>query len=1188
MSIIKRAFPFSIVLLLGLLMASVCPAQEFRGSISGVVSDASGASIAGAKIFVSEINTGTKAETVSDSSGHYTVPFLLPGDYEVTVNIAGFKEFIRKGLHLGAGETPAVDVKLEIGATQTTVEVTETVPLINSENASIGSAISTKEIEDLPSNGGTPMMVAEFAMGVTPMTQPSQVLPYTASGAASWSIAGSANQTNELLMDGVPNATWDGRQAYSPPQDAVQEVRVKAFDSDASYGHTGGGTANQILRSGTNQLAGSASWKNQPNNLVANDFFRNRTGLPVQLTHLNQYGVAAGGPLMVPKVVDGRNRVFWFFAFEGIKDSQPATTFMTVPTAAERTGDFSALLAVKNPGPTILYDPYTATQAAGSTTITRTPYAGNVIPANRINAIAKNYLQLFPMPNVTAGVREDGQNNFGSNAPSADGYTNELGRMDFNISENHRTYFNVRHTDYYQSKNDYFHNVSTGSNLSRSNWGGTLDHVYVVNPLNVLNVRLNFTRMFEDHSSPSAGFDPTSYGFPAYMGANSLYSQLPTMTFAGATAIPTLGFGSNANILPSQSLQLYGSLAMIRKQHSIRVGGDLRQYRLNYRAFGNSAGTFAFGNNNWVRQASNSSTTVTMGQDLAEMLLGLPTGGSYDLNASAMYSAYYGSLFVQDDWRVSRTLTVNAGVRYDHDFPYHEKWGRTVNGFAFDTASPLAAAAQAAYAKSPSALLPASQFDVNGGLTFASPQNSAIYENTSHLLSPRVGLAWSPERFHNKLAVRSGFAMFVQPIAISTLQVSGAYSTNPLSLQPGFSQTTQMVTTNDNNLTVANTLSDPFPGGAFTQPAGASAGLLTNAGQAVNFMNPQMKSPYSVRWNLSVQYQFAGNTVMEVAYIGNHSVHLPITYTQFNAIPAQYLSTSLVRDQPLIDSLTATVPNPFLGLQTSTSTTKTVATAQVLAPYPQFPQGQGSPGSSGIVMNDNSIGSSYYHSFNLRVQRRLSRGATLIGTYMWSKQIDATTWLNASDPVPEHRISPFFRPMRFSLASTYELPVGRGKKVNIQNRALNALAGGWLIAGTYSFQLGGPLTWLNGSTNNPGDYVYMGGDVNSQPRNVDGYAFDITRFDNKTADQFQYHIRTFASTFGNLRTDGINEFRGSLQKRFVFAEKRMLQLRFEVFNLMNHPVFAAANTTASNSAFGTISSMANKPRSAQLVAKLVF
>jgi len=282
------------------------------------------------------------------------------------------------------------------------------------------------------------------------------------------------------------------------------------------------------------------------------------------------------------------------------------------------------------------------------------------------------------------------------------------------------------------------------------------------------------------------------------------------------------------------------------------------------------------------------------------------------------------------------------------------------------------------------------------------------------------------------------------------------------------------------------------------------------------------------------------------------------------------------------------VPNPFRGFATSISTSSTITTAQLLSRYPEFVTGATSPGSSGIVMNDNSVGSSYYNSLNFRAQQRLSSGVSLIASFMYSKMIDQTTWLNDTDPTPERRISPFFRPLRFSVASTYALPFGHGRKFRVQSRLLDAVVGGWQIAGTYQFQLGGPLTWLNGSTNNPGDYVYLGGDLNSQPRNVDGYAFDITRFNNQTAAQYQYHIRTFATAFANVRGDGINNFDGSMLKKFQIRERSYVQIRAEIFNLLNHPVFAAPNNTASNSAFGTITAQANKARSMQFVARLVF
>src|SRR5882724_4259921 len=254
-------------------LAACLHAQEFRGTLSGNVSDPTGAQVLGAKVVATETHTGSKIETVSDSTGQYTIPFLLPGDYDIAVSKEGFKAALRKSVHVGSGDHPVIDVHLDLGNTTQTVEVTADASLLNSENASVGQAISTKEVEDLPLNGRTPLVYASLSMGVLATGQPSLIHPFDSGAAAGWSIGGTPSQTNEILIDGSPDATWDGRLAYSPPTDAVQEVRVKAFDSDASFGHTGGGTINQVLRSGTNGLHGSLYEFNQPNTLVANPWF---------------------------------------------------------------------------------------------------------------------------------------------------------------------------------------------------------------------------------------------------------------------------------------------------------------------------------------------------------------------------------------------------------------------------------------------------------------------------------------------------------------------------------------------------------------------------------------------------------------------------------------------------------------------------------------------------------------------------------------------------------------------------------------------------------------------------------------------------------------------------------------------------------------------------------------------------
>jgi Carboxypeptidase regulatory-like domain len=1155
------------------------PAQEFRGTISGSVTDPAGATVTGASVIVTEFQTGTRIQTVSDSSGQYTAPYLLPGDYEVVVRASGFKEAVRKGLHVGAGDHPVIDMKMEVGDTAQTVEVTGDVGLLNTENASLGQAITTKEVEDLPINGRTPMVLASLSLGVIGTGQPALIHPFDSGGAAGWSVGGAYAQTSELLVDGSPNATWDGRLAYSPPQDAVQEVRIKAFDTDAAFGHTGGGTLNQVMKGGTNTLHGSLWEFNQPNTLSANDFFNNAKGVNRPVTHYNQYGATVGGPVLIPKVFDGRNKLFWFFAWESLPDSQPNPFFTTVPTAAMKQGDLSLFLAADK---TQLYNPYSAVSA--NNVITRSPFPNNQIPTSLLNPIALNYLKFYPDPNVSP-TRPDGFQNFANSATTNDDYNNELGRIDYNMNDRNRLFFNIRRTGYSQVKNNFFNNASTGSILTRANWGSSLDEVFTVNPTNVVNVRFNFTRMAEAHDLPGTGYNPTDLGFPSYIAANSEYLQVPVIAFSSNSGFQNLG-ATGANNIPSQSFQLFTTWNSIKGNHSLKTGFDLRQYRLSTFTSGNSTGGFSFSGNSWVRQSSSSSSTVASGQDFASFLLGLPYTGSasvYDLNTFGSYYSYYGAVFLQDDWRIRRNLTINLGVRYDHDGPYHEKWGRTVTGYDNITSNPLAAAATLAYAKAPIPQLPVSDFKVIGGLTYPNSNDAAVYQSTSHLVSPRAGFSWSPDAFHGKTVIRGGFGMFVAPISIANLAINGAYSTNPVTNQQGFSQSTALTATNDNYLTPAATLSNPFPNG-FLRPSGSSLGLATYAGQAISFLNPNAQSPYALRWNIGFQQSLSKDLMLEVVYIGNHAVHLPVSVTQINGLPRQYLSTLPYRD-PNQTYLSNSVANPFSGLQTSQNTA-TTSVAQILARYPQFPvgdSGTGWNGGSGVLEQNLNVGSSYFDSLNLRVQKRASHGLSLTFNYIYSKLIESDSWLNASDARPEKRISPTDRPQRFITAISYEIPFPRG-----HSRFLNAAAGGWLINSIYTFQAGAPITWVNGSTTSPGDYVYLGGPLNVNSRQVNGTAFDTTVFDTKTADAFNYHLRTFPTAFANARADGINQFDASVLKRFSVSERSRFEFRFEVFNLMNHPVFAAPNTTATNAAFGTITATANRFRTIQLGGRFVF
>ncbi|MHB1022758.1 MAG: carboxypeptidase-like regulatory domain-containing protein [Acidobacteriaceae bacterium] len=1169
---------FKSILLWILLCAVPIPgfAQEFRGTISGTVTDPSTAAVVGVEVVATEVHTGTKVQTVTDGTGHYVLPFLLPGDYNVFVEATGFKRYVRQGVHLSSSAHVVADVALQIGSNSQSIKVTADAPLLDVADATIGQTITTKQVEDLPLDGRTPMMLAQLSIGVIATSNPSLVHPFDNNGAAAWSIGGTPSQTSEILLDGSPDMMWSGALAYSPPQDAVSEVTVKMFDTDAAYGHTNGGVANQVLKSGTNQIHGSAYEFTQVSALDGNTFFNNRNGKPRQVTHFNQYGLTAGGPFYLPKVYDGRNKLFWFFAFEKLNDSQPTTDITSVPTAAERNGDFSSLLALGSQYQ--IYNPYSATLSG--TTIHRQPFANNIIPQGMISPIAQAYMKYYPHPNI-AGT-SDGFDNYANNNTSVDNYDNELGRVDWNMSAQSHLFFDFRHNYRLQSKNNYFGNIATGVTLSRENWGSVLDEVYTFNPTTVMDVRGNWTYLREVHGSPSVGFDPTQLGFPSYVTSSSQHLQMPFIGFTGScgsqTSYQCLGDTGSA-LVPSSSYQIFSDVVKVIGNHTLKMGVDARQYRLDDIAYGNSVGSYTFGTN-WTSGPTSGSAVAPFGQDFAAFLLGLPSSGSYQLNARESLHSNYFAGFLQDDWRVSNTLTLNMGLRFDRDNPYIEKLGRVVNGFDATTASPIAAAAQAAYAANPIPQIPASSFAVNGGLTFATPGNGALYSQNSHLFSPRFGFSWSPARLKQSTVIRGGFAMFVSPVVVSNLSGNGNYSSTPIINQQGFSATTQFVSTLNNYLSPANTINDPYPSG-ISLPTGSSLGLATYLGQAISFFNPEMKDPYSLRWNLGFQRSLTANTVLEVDYVGNHALHIPIAVTQLNVIPRQYLSTLTIRDTAVINTLSATVANPFKNLLPGTSLNGSkVSVAQLLSPYPQFPNGEGST-SNGVLLQNNTIGNSYFNALDARVEHRLSHGLSVIGVYGFSKLIEADTYLNDTDLAAERRISPFDHSQHVVTAFTYHLPIGSGQRVNLQSPWANALGAGWTVNGIYTFQTGAPIYWSN-------DMVYNGQPLNLDRRATTGTAFNTAAFDTNSKDQFQYHVRTFPSTIASARQNGINNLDASLLKNFSFTERSYLQLRFEAFNAVNHPNFGAPNVTPTNKAFGEITSQTNLPRSIQLGARLVF
>ncbi|MFB3826960.1 MAG: carboxypeptidase regulatory-like domain-containing protein [Bryobacteraceae bacterium] len=1140
------------LLVCGALMAAAVSAQEFRGSITGRVIDPQQALVPGARIAAIQMETMAKAETVSTSDGQYTLPFLPPGTYRVTAEFQGFKKFAREGLRVSSNERISVDITMEVGATTDSVTVTAESPLLVTATASTGQVINERQIQNMPINGRTPLLLSQLSMGVIPTNNPQFIRPFDDGGPSTFSMGGAPAKNNELLLDGSPDFSVGNGLAYSPPVDSVEEVKVELFQADAAYGHSAGGTVNVVTKGGTNAFHGTAYEFNQVSALGATLFFTNSAGKKKSVSNYNQWGLTSGGPVYIPKIADGRNKLFFFFAYEGIKQNMPQSSFTTVPTEAERNGDLSALLKLGNAYQ--IYDPYSGVREGSR--VRRQPFANNVIPQARISPVAKAILPYYGLPNQPGNV--DGRNNyFVGNPAELNNFNNEMGRLDYNASARHKIMFNMRYNERMSDQLKTFDNNATGVYLNTINWGATVDNVYTLTPTTVLDVRMNWLRNADYRGGYTHGFDFTTLGFPSHLLKEADSVVFPRMR---VDSFQTLGTDNGGGVFqPYDSFQLFAGVNKTAGRHSFKFGADTRMIRQNKVNYNHSTGEYVF-STNWTRGPLDNAPGSSIGQDWAAFLLGLPTSGSWDHNAAEASQNVYLSFYLQDDFRVKSNLTLNLGLRVEQELPTTERFNRSTNGFDFTTPSPISAAAAAAYAKNPIPELAVSQFKTLGGLLFASERNRRLFTTPSAAWGPRFGFSWTPGALGGKTVFRGGMGMMYSPLNRQGTGID----------QTGFSARTPLVASLDSWLTPNATLSNPFPGGILKQ-RGSADGLATYLGNSVGYFSPSVRNAYSLRFNFDIQRELPGNMVLEVGYVHNHSLHMGVD-RQRNAVPAQFLSTSPVRDAAVINRNTASVANPFAGLIGSTSLDgSTVSRTQLLRPYPHF---------TGLTERTAPVGSSYFDSLQVRVEKRFSHGIQFLANYQFSKLIEQRTFLNDTDLRPEKRVAGDDRPQRLVASVNWELPFGRGRAIGSDiNRVWNRFVSGWTVNSIYTIQPGPPLSW--------GNVIYYGGDLNLNPRRL-ANAFDTTRFNRVSAEQLSQNLRTFPTYFGNLRRDGVNSMDFSAVKNNAITERINLQLRCEFFNFLNHPNFSAPNLSPTNSNFGRITGQANLARSTQLALRLVW
>ena len=1159
-----------IVLMLALAaVSSAALAQDFRGAITGRITDSSNARMPGVTVVATNVETNVAQTTVTNSEGDYTVLYLNPGTYTVTAELSGFKKLARNNLQVRVGEKLGVDFTLEVGAMAETVQVSAEAPVLTTTSGSTGQTISEKTIAMMPLSDGNPFALARLAPGIAYNGDLKFSRPFD-NGGTSGIVTGGAPGGNEFSLDGSPNMANGRRVAFVPPAGAVQEFKVETASFDAGSGHTAGATVNVTLKSGTNNLKGSAYTYYRSDKLAETDFFIKKNNADKPELGYNRPGFTLGGPIV-------HDKTFFFAAVEWLYDRFPEPLSQTVPTEAMRNGDFSALLAQGIQ----LYDPLSA-QISSGTSVVRQPFDGNIIPLNRINPIAQKVLSYYPLPNQPGDA--GGRNNFFYENPRTDDFYSVSTRFDHAIGANQRLMARYTRNDRRESRNAQLGTVNgvvpTGNFLFRKNDGVTVDHTWTQTNTSVWEFRGGWQQFREPNVRQHEGqFDPASLGFSPSVAA----------LFGGANYFPFFDFDTLSdigdNLAGNTTHTIYSFQPTYTKlvgDHSVRAGYDLRNYREFGANPGRQAGEYVMRNANAFTRQTNSSAAQNF-QDLATFLTGFPTAGTIDINAERNNYQWYHAVFVQDDWKLTNKLTLNLGLRYDYEGAPTEQNNANTRGFDPAAILSLTAAAEAAYAARPD-VIPPSQWHARGGLGFASGDTPGIYNPDRNNIQPRVGFAY---RWNEKTVIRGGWGLYTSPFVFS----------NGIN-QMGYSQSTPFTASQNNGLTFLSTLSNPYPSGVLP-PVGNSLGPNTFLGQSfstsptrvapVDFQNAQLS-----RYLVNVQRELPAQWLLEVGYAGSHGYNLT-TNEELNAIPAQYLSSSQARDQPNIDFLAALVANPFAGgLLPTGFTAATVARSQLLRPFPQF--------NNVPIYGDE--GTSQYDSAQMKIEKRFTHGYSIIGTYTFSHFTERVFRLNPTDPGFENRLARDDVPHRVTTSLLYELPFGHGHSWGGNaSGVVNGLIGGWSVNAIGQFQSGRPLDFESRN-------IYFNGDVNAlkakYTSDSDAPVFDISGFyfhdalvqtngvddpakqRTDTRIRLVNNLRYFPSRVDGLRSPFLKLWDISIVKQVPLSGRMRAQFNIEFLNAFNVVVFNDANTDPTNADFGKVTSQNNLPRDIQLAAKIVW
>ncbi len=1125
------------ITVLAIFATSSSPAQTITGTILGTVTDPAGAAVPSAEVSVTSRETNQVARVLTNDRGYFEATYLRPGTYDVRVAAQGFKAIERTNIALQVESRLRLDFKLEVGDVSTTVSVTGEAPLIEASTASLGQVITSRTIGELPIRGRNVFDLVGLSPGVQVNPRAMGDVASTGSNAAPLfvlsdiSINGGRYRSNDFTLDGVSVVLPENNNyAVAPTPDGTQEFKVQTNSYGPEFGRSGGGVINVVTKGGTNSMHGTLYEYFRNDRLRANNFFANARNQPRGIFHFNMFGVSAGGPIV-------KDRTFFFAEYQGHRES---TAFggqsLTLPTMAQRAGDFSGLRG-SNGQAINIFDPFTTvSNPAGG--FTRASYPGNRIPASRMDPVSVKLTSFLPAPNRPG----DGPaliNNWAyapKNATNSDQWSL---RVDHRFSDSHSLFGRITRNTGLNSNSGEFGTLADAAMGAIENrvLNGVVNGTYLLSPTRILNYRLGVARRFEGRLPIHQGeVDIAALGFPRYLvnAFDPQFAMFPRISPSGYFA-----FGQTPGDPIRRGNDIYTGVveaSEIRGRHTFKYGVDLRMYNQTPLQGFPVQHSYSFARSQ-TQGPNPLVASVSAGDGFASFLTGFGTGSIQNTPSLAIRNIY-SALYVNDEMKFGR-LTVNLGLRWEYEQPRTERYNRFAT-FDFNRPFPIQVAGMP---------------NLVGVLTHPGQgsEDRGHFDDAWKNFGPRIGIAY---RLTDKTVIRTGYGIFYSPRWGTTS--AGGFGVS------GEEINTQWVSSLD-GVTPMNFISDPFPTGLLVPPTSQAELLLL--GQNLNIQDRRSRNDvYTQQWNFGIQRQLPGQLVVELAYAANKGTRLPVGLI-WNQIPTQF--------QSLGAQLNQQVTNPFFGLVPSGPlAARTVTRGQLLRPYPQYVSI-----STVNPARTQHMGSSVYHSATVRVEKRFSQGVNFVVAYTDGKLIDNASgriFGENGNPPPvqdnynlraERSLSEGDVAQRLVLNHTIDLPFGRARKLaGNSSRALDLFIGGWTVSGQASFVTGFPV-WMSstgnsgvGSSrlrpNSTGESAKLEGSVQSRLTRY----FDTSKFTVPAAFTFGNVSRTLP----DVRAPGRRNYDLAVSKNFLVREPVSIQFRAETFNLTNTPYFGGVNRAGAN------------------------